>query len=403
MSSTHLARTTRTHCELNIARNTFQKPNENPRILIVTDMLLTGFDAPIEQVMYLDKPMRDHKLLQAIARTNRPFPGKEAGLIVDYCGIFQNLEKALNFEERDIEGIAFKFDELKKEFVSTIASLSTVFAGVGRDDSRESLFRALTVLEDEHSLKEFKAKLSKLKRLYETIAPDPFVKDHLREYGWLIEVNEAYNKLKNREKSDLSEYQEKTKDLIRDKLLIDKIEVVLPTFEIDKHYLKTLEGTGYTREQKVLDMKRALEHHIRINLQTNPVYETLSQRLDRILRSKNKAEIMAELESLVKEIASIEEEAKKLGVSREEYALLSVAKKRDPKLPEQELVSFVRGLARRVKDRTFTGWQKNRSVVKEVEKEVFDACYQRFSPALDTESISGLTDELMKFVEKYNA
>src|SRR2546428_9272741 len=99
-------------------------------MLIVTDMLLTGFDAPIEQVMYLDKPMKDHKLLQAIARTNRPFPGKEAGLIVDYVGIFENLEKALNFEEKDIEGVAFKFDELKREFTKTISTFGTMLAGI---------------------------------------------------------------------------------------------------------------------------------------------------------------------------------------------------------------------------------------------------------------------------------
>jgi type I restriction enzyme R subunit len=97
-----------TEDQLNIARNTFQKAKENPRILIVTEMLLTGFDAPVEQVTYLDKTMRDHKLLQAIARTNRPHSGKEAGLIVDYVGIFKNLKKALNFEEKDVAGVAFK-------------------------------------------------------------------------------------------------------------------------------------------------------------------------------------------------------------------------------------------------------------------------------------------------------
>jgi len=98
-----------------VAQGTFQKPNENPKIIIVTDMLLTGFDAPIEQVMYFDKPLRDHKLIQAIARTNRPYPGKTVGIIVDYVGIFDNLMKALNFEAEDIEGIAYNFDILRKE------------------------------------------------------------------------------------------------------------------------------------------------------------------------------------------------------------------------------------------------------------------------------------------------
>ncbi len=388
--------------QLNIARNTFQKSNDNPRILIVTDMLLTGFDAPIEQVMYLDKPMRDHKLLQAIARTNRPYPGKEAGLIVDYVSIFENLQKALNFEEKDIEGIAYKFDELKKEFSKTISILSTLFAGIKREGTRESLFSALGILEEEKKLKEFKAKLSKLKRLYETIAPDPSLSDHVDEYSWLIEVNEANNKLQNRKKTDLSDYQEKTKQLIKEKLLIDRIEVILPTFEIDKHYLKALEGKGYTREQKIMDMKRALEHHIRINLGTHPIYETLSERLDRILKSRNQSQILAELETLVKEAAEIEEKTNQMGITKEEFALLSVVKKHNPTAAGNELISFVKGLVKQVKTKTFPGWQKNRRVVKDIEQGVFDSCFEKFSSEVNTEGISSLTEDLMKFVVRYN-
>lgn len=388
--------------QLNIARNTFQKPRENPRILIVTDMLLTGFDAPIEQVMYLDKPMRDHKLLQAIARTNRPYAGKVAGLIVDYVGIFKNLQKALNFEEKDIAGVAFKFDDLKKDFSKTIATVSTMFAGIKCDDNRESLFTALSVLEDEKKLKEFKNKLSHIKKLYETIAPDPSLQDYLKEYGWLIEVNEAYNKMQNRKRSDLSEYQEKTKQLIKDRLLIDKIEVILPTFEIDKHYLKTLDDNHYTKDQQIMEMKRALEYHIRINLETNPIYETLSQRLTRILRSKKKDEILAELKRMVEEVNEIEEQTKRMGVTKEEYALLNAAKKY-AQLPEADLISFVKGLTEQVKMKTFRNWQRLPGVVKDVEQTVFNCCYQKFSPNMDTGKISTLTDELMKFVTKYEA
>ena len=75
--------------------------------IIVTDMLLTGFDAPIEQVMYIDKPLQEHTLLQAIARCNRTYPGKDYGLIVDYYGLSSNLKEALSsFEDQDIVGVA---------------------------------------------------------------------------------------------------------------------------------------------------------------------------------------------------------------------------------------------------------------------------------------------------------
>ncbi len=77
------------------------RTEENPRILIVTDMLLTGFDAPILQTMYLDKPLKGHRLLQTIARVNRPYHGvKEYGLVIDFIGIFDELEKAFAMYER---------------------------------------------------------------------------------------------------------------------------------------------------------------------------------------------------------------------------------------------------------------------------------------------------------------
>jgi len=384
--------------QLNIARNLFQKSNQNPRILIVTDMLLTGFDAPVEQVMYLDKPMRDHKLLQATARTNRTYPGKEAGIIIDYVGLFEKLQKALNFEERDIEGVALDFEELKKQFTKASSTLSKMFAGIKRDDTRESLFSALQILDDEKSLKTFKTNLSKVKRLYETIAPDPFLQNYKDEYTWLVGVNEAWNKLQNRKRGDLSEYQEKTKRLIKEKLLIDKIETILPTFEIDKSYLKLLQSEGYTKEQKIMDMKRALE--------TNPIYEKLSQRLNRILRSRNKAQILAELEAMVQDIARIRDEAKQLGISDEEYALLVAVKRRserhEPKPSEEELVSFVKDFAKELKTKVFAGWQRNPRAVKEVEKTVFARCFEKFSPQMKTHEIASLTEDLMKFVRKYN-
>jgi type I restriction enzyme R subunit len=102
-------------------RKAFRKPGESPEILIVTEKLLTGYDAPILYAMYLDKPMRDHVLLQAIARINRPYEDGEGrrkinGLIVDFVGIFDNLERALAFDSQDVEGVVEGLDVLKGRF-----------------------------------------------------------------------------------------------------------------------------------------------------------------------------------------------------------------------------------------------------------------------------------------------
>ena len=380
----------------------FQKPGENPKILIVTDMLLTGFDAPVEQVMYLDKPLRDHNLLQAIARTNRPYQDKVGGIIADYVGIFDNLVKALNFEEEEVEGIALNFDELKKDFSKTVSELLGMFARVKRDEARQSLFEALKVLEDEDMVREFKEGFAKLKSLFETISPDPFILDYIETYQWLTEVNIAYNRFSNRQEETLTEYGAKTKQLIQKNLLVEKIRSDMPILRIDSSYLEMLDSSGYRDEEKVMEIKQALTYHIRVNLETNPVYETLSQRLERILKIMDRPRLLSELKSIAREIARVESKATRLGLTREQFALLSVVKKYLPQRDETELKSFAVELAGSIKPKVFSGWHNKRSVVLEVEEGVLDTCREKFSDSLSLDAILSMSEELMRFVKKHN-
>ncbi len=115
----------RTSDEEKEIRKKFINKNEHPKILIVTQKLLTGFDAPILYCMYLDKPMRDHVLLQAIARVNRPYEDadglvKSAGFVLDFVGIFENLEKALAFDADDVTSVIRNLDVLKNDFAKRI-------------------------------------------------------------------------------------------------------------------------------------------------------------------------------------------------------------------------------------------------------------------------------------------
>ncbi len=120
---------------------------ENPRVLVVTDMLITGFDAPTLKVMYLDKPLYEHRLLQAIARVNRPYPDKEFGLIVDSVGLLEHLSKTLalynmladeeirrDFEENLLENIDEKVEEFIRLYGRVKERLSTLVLG-GQDVS----------------------------------------------------------------------------------------------------------------------------------------------------------------------------------------------------------------------------------------------------------------------------
>lgn len=106
----------------------FRDPNNPLKLVIVTSKLLTGFDAPILQVMYLDKPMKDHTLLQAICRTNRTYDqGKTFGLIVDYIGIFDDVAKALNFDESSMRHAHYKYRGHKKTIADIDGKVPQIF------------------------------------------------------------------------------------------------------------------------------------------------------------------------------------------------------------------------------------------------------------------------------------
>jgi len=129
-------------------RKAFRKPGENPQILIVTEKLLTGYDAPILYCIYLDKPMRDHVLLQAIARVNRPYESEEGqrkiiGLIVDFVGIFENLKRALAFDSQEVSGVVKELKVLQERFADLMeqgrADYLPLTAGKTEDKAAEAV------------------------------------------------------------------------------------------------------------------------------------------------------------------------------------------------------------------------------------------------------------------------
>src|SRR5205823_2146157 len=116
----------------------------NVEIVIVCDMLLTGFDAPILQTMYLDKGIRDHTLLQAIARVNRPYSElKKVGRVVDYYGLFDKLEEALNFDKNELGEVAFPLTRLQEMFKLQIKDVMDVFADFPKTGDRETIVNGI--------------------------------------------------------------------------------------------------------------------------------------------------------------------------------------------------------------------------------------------------------------------
>lgn len=168
-------------------------PKDPLKILIVTSKLPTGFDAPILQAMYLDKPLRDHTLLQAICRANRPY-GEEKihGLIVDYLGIFDDVPQALQFDESSVRKSVSNIAELKAKLPEAMQKCLMYFAGCDRTlQGYEGLIAAQECLPNNDTRNAFAADFSILARIWEALSPDPELSPHKRDYRWLVQVYES--------------------------------------------------------------------------------------------------------------------------------------------------------------------------------------------------------------------
>ena len=165
----------------------FRDPNSPLKLVIVTAKLLTGFDAPILQVMYLDKPMKDHTLLQAICRTNRTYDqGKTHGLIVDYIGIFDDVAKALDFDENSMRRIITNIEEIKKQLPALLKKCLSFFMGVDRTiEGWEGLMAAQDCLPTNKEKDAFAADYRVLNRAWDALSPDSFLNVYKVDYQWL--------------------------------------------------------------------------------------------------------------------------------------------------------------------------------------------------------------------------
>ncbi len=344
------------------------KDPENPlKFLLVCDMLLTGFDAPIEQVMYLDKPLWDHNLLQAIARTNRVYPNKGAGKVIDYYGITKSLYKALNFDESVVDSAMINIDKLKEEFEEVLEEIMELFTGINIEDpSIDNLRRCLRIFAENNDKQKFlRDKYSRLKLLFEILSPDPFLKKHVRTFEWLTSVYLAFDKEYGVRQSDaelLAEYGEKVKLLIQKR--VDYEGITKNFRELNVNDLYTMERLNkMDDEEKALNLEKMLKQEISINVDTNPAYKKFSERLSLIRREFEKHQIdlserIKRYQELLEDIKQKGDEAKELGYSLKEYGLFVISE--EFVLGEKEVVrEFIQDMTKRFEDILDKGWQES--------------------------------------------
>lgn len=299
------------------------------KILIVCDKLLTGFDAPVEQVMYLDKPIRDHTLLQAMARTNRPCPdmGKLHGLIVDFFGVFQNLQRALNFDESEVEEAAIAWDKLKEQVPEALKRCLEHIAGIPLADTKDCLVACRTRLKDEAAWKAFKDDFRHLETLWEALAPDECLYPHRKAYAALCVVYVGCRRRKDRIDATFEELGAKTRQLIRNNATFNEVVTSIPVYKIDADYLAKARELP-TAEDRAAEMMDALTREL-IDNPNGFAYKLLGERLQKLITDKTAdlSRSITDLEKLVTAFNALKGESEQLGLTAPgEYALFTVVR-----------------------------------------------------------------------------
>jgi type I restriction enzyme, R subunit len=259
----------------------YRDPADPLRLLIVTSKLLTGFDAPILQAMYLDKPMKEHNLLQAITRTNRPFPDKDHGLIVDYIGVFDDVSKALDFDEASVQQVISNLEALLGQLPEALAACLAYFPGVDREvGGYEGLMAAQDCLPDNETRDAFAADYSVVSRLWEALSPRPVLKQYEADYKWLSQVYASVKPPSGQGKLLWHALGGKTLNLIHEHIYVEAVRDDLETLVMDAEFLEELvHAPDPEAKAKELEFKIAkrLQRHT-----SNPRFVKLGKRLEEL-------------------------------------------------------------------------------------------------------------------------
>jgi type I restriction enzyme R subunit len=354
----------------------FRDPSDPLQFVIVTSKLLTGFDAPILQVMYLDKPMKDHNLLQAICRTNRTFgQEKTHGLIVDYIGIFDDVAQALNFDEKAVQQVVSNIDELRKALPVQVQKCLAFFTGVDQAlGGYEGLMAAQQCLPNNEVRDKFAANYIVLGTIWEALSPDPCLSPYEKDYRWLTQVYESVKPPSGNGKLLWHALGAKTVELINQNVHVESIRDDVETLVMDAQVLEDiLKDADPVKRGREIEIK--LVARLRKHL-GNPQFTALGERLEKIRERHEQGfltslEFLKEILELAKEVVEAEKEAEPQEErDRAKEALTELfkeAKTRNTHIIVERIVADIDDIVKKVR---FPDWQHTSQGERLVQKEL---------------------------------
>lgn len=342
------------------------------KFIIVTAKLLTGFDAPILQTMYLDKALKDHTLLQAICRTNRLYPQKTFGRIVDYFGVFDDAAKALQFDEKSIAKVITNLSNLREKLPQAIKDALVHFRDVDRTiEGFEGLEAAQNAISNNEKKDAFAKDFKYLTKIWESLSPDRILDLYIQDYRWLSQVYESVKPASdNIGKLLWFSLGAQTTKLIHENIHVGEVHD-LEEFVLDADIIEDIFNNPDPKKVKIIEqilIKRFKKHA------GDPKFKKLSERLEELRDKAEKGlitsiEFVKELCKLAKETLQAEKEAEQAMLEKTPQAALTelfleIKTDQTPAVVER-IVKDIDAIVRIVR---FPGWQNTNSGEREVQK-----------------------------------
>lgn len=383
-------------------RKSFGKLDQQPKILIVTEKLLTGFDAPVLYAMYLDKPMRDHTLLQAIARVNRPYENeaqemvKPHGFVLDFVGIFDKLEKALAFDSDEINAIVKDLKLLKVLFKNKMESKAPAYLGlIERNFNDKDVDTLIEHFRDPERRKEFFKEYKEIEMLYEIISPDAFLRPFIGDYGTLSAIYQIVRKAYTKTVMVDREFQAKTNLLVQQQVGSYGVGGLGEIVAIDGNTIELIKNMSGGDGTKVINLIKSIEKLAAAN-SDDPYLIAMAERARAVQesfedRQTSTAEALAEL---LREVEGNEtrkkEQAEKSFDGLTYFVYRSLL---DAKIQNAEAVS------RKIRQAfaEFPNWKRSENAIRELRKKVTFAI---FAETDNLDQVTAMVDALFTLLEK---
>lgn len=408
----------------------FKDPKNNLRIAFVCAMWLTGFDAPSCSTVYLDKPMRNHTLMQTIARANRVFPGKHSGMIVDYCNVFASLERALAIYGKGTGGANPVRD--KQELINELrAALKAALAFCASNGvSIEAIEKAKgfetagliadardKLISPDQVRKDFYAHCRLVHALYDAIKPDPSVLEFASIVSCLVMiVAEIRLKLGGGEPPDISTVLTEINTLL-DKSITAEGFVIhetkggrpLPLLDLSKIDFAALAQKFEKSKHKNTELERlkaAIQAQLERMIRLNPTRANYTIKFEELIDSYNNGsrnieQLFQELLKLTKELSDEDQSHIRENLSVEEKVVFDILTRPGPDLApaeRDEVKKVARDLLNRIKTLLVLNWrqrsQSRAQVRLAIEDTLDDGLPRAYTPDLYTRKVSALFEHL---------